>query len=334
MSWNVFSFGNQDAFWPLLAALFLMILWGLWTLRKDRRDLDFLGKQNLVWSPFRVWTRRAVKGGMAMAALVLLFLGASRLQGKPVPDQLNMSGVDVMIVLDVSKSMLTQDILPNRLEAAKRALMKWLSGRQGDRVGVVIFAGEALVQVPLTLDLNAVSLVLAKADPDEVDLGGTDIGKGLQAALESLGKVEDKKRGKAILLLTDGEITEGSAILPQVLERSRQMNVPIVAVGMGTPQGRPIPDGTAFWGEATYKRDSSGAVHISRLDEDTLRHIADTTQGGYISGSSVENLDDIDSTLDKLQKTQMKGQGGMKREELSPRLALGAAFSLFLASVL
>jgi Ca-activated chloride channel family protein len=134
--------------------------------------------------------------------------------------------------------------------------------------------------------------------------------------------------------LTDGEITEGSAILPRVLERAKQMNVPIVTVGMGTPQGRPIPDGTAFWGETAYKRDSGGAIHISHLDEETLRQIADSTQGSYISGDSEQSLGSIDSALDKLQKTMMKGQGGMKREELSHRLALGAAFSLFLASVL
>jgi|GEM_PF-2038777 len=331
--WNL-QFANEDALLPLLAVLCLMIGWGVWTLFKDRRDLDFLGKQNLVWSPLWVWARRAVKGGLAMAALFLLFLGASRLQGKPVPEDLNMSGVDVMVVLDVSKSMLTQDILPNRLEAAKKALFNWLSARQGDRVGLVIFAGEALVQVPLTMDLNAVSLVLVKADPDEVDTGGTDIGKGIQTALDSYDKEEDKKRGKAIVLMTDGEITEGSAILPQVLERAKQMNVPIVTVGMGTPQGRPIPDGTAFWGEATYKRDSSGAIHISHLDEETLRHIADSTQGLYISGDNDQNLATIDSALNKLQKTLMKSKGGVRREELSPRLALGAAFSLLLASVL
>ncbi len=237
------NFGNPLALLPLLAIFILMTLLGLWTLWKDRRDLDFLGKQNLVWSPFWVWARRAVKGTLAMAALALLFLGASRLQGKPVPQELNMSGVDVMIVLDVSKSMLSQDILPNRLTAAKRALIQWLSNREGDRVGLVIFAGEALVQVPLTMDLNAVSLVLVKADPDEVDRGGTDIGEGIQTALDSLSKEEDKKRGKAILLLTDGEITEGSAILPKVLERAKDMKVPIVSVGMGTPRAGRFPTG-------------------------------------------------------------------------------------------
>ncbi len=328
------DFGNPNALFPLLTVLLLMLAWGAWTLWKDRRDLDYLGEQNLVWSPLRVWARRAVKGTLALVALVFLFLGAAQLQGKPVPEELNMSGVDVMIVLDVSKSMLSQDILPNRLTAAKRALFNWISNRQGDRVGLVIFAGESLVQVPLTMDLNAVQLVLVKADPDEVDRGGTDIGEGIQTALDSLDKEEDKKRGKAILLMTDGEITEGSAILPKVLERAAQMKVPIVTVGMGTPQGRPIPDGTAFWGEMTYKRDAGGSVHISRLDETTLRHIADSTGGEYIPGDTEQNLKSINSTLDKLQKTLMKGEGGMKREELSPRMALGAAFSLFLASVL
>ncbi len=334
MSGGNWILANRDGLVPLTLAFLLIMGLGIWTLWRDRRDLDLLGKQNLVWHPLWVWARRCVKGILALSALGFLLFGAARLQGKPTPQDINLAGSDIMIVLDVSKSMLTQDLVPNRLEAAKKALMNWCSGRQGDRIGLVIFAGEALVQVPLTQDMDALSLVLAKADPDEVDRGGTDIGEGIQTALDSFGKDEDKKRGKAIILITDGEITEGSAILPKVLERAKQMNVPIVTVGMGTPEGRAIPDGTAFWGEVTYKKDTNGAIHISRLDEKTLHQIADSTQGTYIAGSSEENLNAIDPAMDKLQKTEMKGQGGLKREELSPRLALGAAFTLLLSSVL
>src|ERR1035441_10038434 len=168
---------NETYLWclaPLFGAWMLLVFFTLW---RDRRDLGLLGRHNLVLSPVGAWLRRSLKALLILTGLLLALLGASRLQGKPVPGDLSLRGIDVMVVLDVSKSMLTQDIVPNRLEAAKKAVLNWLQGQDGDRVGVAIFAGEALVQVPLTLDLEAVSLVLTKADVDSVDRGGTDIGR-------------------------------------------------------------------------------------------------------------------------------------------------------------
>ncbi len=328
------NIANMTWLLPLAALFLIALISALFTLWRDKRDLRLLGYQNLVWAPELTWGRRIMKGLFVIIGLGLALLGAARLQGKSVPEDLNVSGVDIMVVLDVSKSMMTQDIAPCRLDAAKKAVATWLEGRQGDRVGVVIFAGEALVQVPLTLDLEAVNMVLSKADVDSVDRGGTDIGEGIRTALDAFGKDDQSKRGKVILLLTDGEITEGSASLPEVLQRAKDMKIPIISVGMGTPQGRPIPDGVSFWGEANYKRDANGSVHVSHLDEKTLKSIADTTGGVYIPGDSYENLNSIGNRLEGLQKTQMKGQGAMKRQELSPALGALAAGAVFLSSIL
>ena len=174
------NFGNENWFWPLLVFCLLGSGLVLYTFRRDLRDLTILGYHNFILSPSLVFARRLAKGILILAALYLIFLGAARLQGKPMPQDLNLNGIDVMVVLDLSKSMLSQDIAPNRLEAAKRAVLNWLQDREGDRVGLVVFAGEALVQVPLTLDLEAVSLVLSRADIDAVDRGGTDIGEGIK----------------------------------------------------------------------------------------------------------------------------------------------------------
>jgi Ca-activated chloride channel family protein len=275
-----------------------------------------------------------LKGLLLLAGFLLILLGSVRLQGKATPEDLVLRGSDVMVVLDVSKSMLTPDMIPNRLEAAQKALNEWMQNQEGDRVGLVVFSGEALVQVPLTFDVQAVSMVLDQDDPDAVDRGGTDIGEGIRKALTAFPKENPDKRGRAILLITDGELTDGASNLDQACQDAKNQGVPIVAVGIGTPQGKPIPAGASFWGEAMYKKDRSGGVHISKLDEKTLRKVASLTGGVFVSGSDNENLGSINEALGGLQKTEMKGQGAMRREELAPPLGWLAAGTLLLSALL
>ena len=272
------NIANENWLWPLGALFILGAAFAIYTLWRDRRDLELLGYQNLVLAPHLVWGRRVLKGSLMLAGLLLILLGAARLQGKPVPEDLNLRGIDVMVVLDLSKSMLSQDIVPNRLGAAKKAVISWLRDRDGDRVGLVVFAGEAIVQVPLTLDLEAVSLVLDRDDVDAVDRGGTDIGEGIRTALTAFEKDDQSKRGKAILLITDGETTDGASDVNRACLEAKEKKVPVVAVGIGTRQGRPIPDGASFWGEALYKKNRSGNIVVSHLDEQTLKKIADSTK--------------------------------------------------------
>lgn len=326
--------GNETWFWVLAPIGGFWTLLAFWTLWQDKRDLGTLGAHNLVLSPMGAWVRRVVKTFLVLLGMGAAFLGAARLQGKPVPSDLNLAGVDYMVVLDVSKSMLTQDITPNRIEAAKKALLDLLGHRDGDRAGVVVFAGEALVQVPLTMDLEAVQLVLSKADVDAVDRGGTDIGEGLRTALASFPKDDTSKRGKAILLVTDGETTEGSSDITGPCQEAKERNIPIVAVGIGTPQGKPIPDGTSFWGETQFKKDQSGMVHISHLDEGTLRKIADLSGGVFVQGDTPEALGSIQGKLDQLQKTEMKGKGAVRRQEFAPTFGAGSAIALLVSALL
>ena len=325
---------NETWFWPLLLLFAAWMFFALYTLWRDRRDLALLGSQNLVLSPGLVWGRRVIRCFFLLAGLGLMLAGAVRLQGKPVPEDLNLRGIDVMIVLDVSKSMMSQDMVPNRLGAAKKALLSWIQSRDGDRVGLVVFAGEALVQVPLTMDLEAVSLVLDRDDVDAVDRGGTDIGNGIRTALASFPKDDQNKRGKVILLITDGEDTDGASNVEQACADAKDKNVPVVSVGIGTRQGQAIPDGVSFWGEANFKKDRSGRTVISHLDEKTLSRIADATGGVFIHGDSDEGLSSIEGTLNGLQKTMMKGQGAMRREEMAPSFGAYSAGALLLSALL
>ena len=328
------NIANNGWLWFLVPLFLLWVGLALHVLWRDRRDLDALGEHNLVLSPRVVWMRRVLKGGLALLGLALGLLGAVRLQGQPVPEDMNMSGIDVMVALDVSKSMLTRDMVPNRLEAAKKAVWDWMQDREGDRMGLVVFAGEALVQVPLTFDVEAVGQVLSRDDVDTVDRGGTDIGEGIRTALSAFEKDDQSKRGKAILLITDGETTEGASDVTGACQEAKERNVPVVAVGIGTPQGSPIPDGTSFWGEAIYKRDGSGRIHISHLDEDSLKKIADLSGGVFVQGSDAKNLASIEGVLDQLQKTQMKGQGAMHHKELAPSLGAWSAGAILLSALI
>lgn len=328
------NIANLNWLWFLLPFFLLWGAWAVFSFWKDRRDLEVLGEHNMVLSPHVVWIRRIFKGGLLLMGFWLALLGAVRLQGEPVPEDLNLRGIDVVVVLDVSKSMMTRDIVPNRLEAAKNAIMNWMQKQEGDRVGMVVFAGEALVQVPLTFDLEAVSLVVQRADVNAVDRGGTDIGKGILAALAAFDKDEASKRGKAILLITDGETTEGASDVTAACKEAKEMNVPIVAVGIGTKQGSPIPDGVSFWGEAVYKTDQAGNVHVSHLDEATLKKIADITGGTFVQGDNSDNLSSIEGVLDNLQKTEMKGKGIMRRKELAPSLGAWSAGAILLSAII
>jgi Ca-activated chloride channel family protein len=328
------NLGNTDWLWPLAALLLVGSLMALWTLWRDRRDLKILGHQNLILSPGLVWGRRALKGLLVLGGGFLIFLGAVRLQGKPTPEDMMMRGSDVVVVLDVSKSMLTQDMVPNRLEAAKKAVNAWMQDQTGDRIGLVVFSGEALVQVPLTFDTQAVQMVLEGDDPDAVDRGGTDIGEGVRTALSVFPKDNPDKRGRAILLITDGELTDGASNLDQACEDAKEKGVPIVTVGIGTPQGRPIPDGASFWGEPMFKKEKSGSFHVSKLDEKRLRQVAESTGGVYVGADNNANLGSIDRALDDLQKTEMKGQGTVRRKELAPSLGWMAAGTLLLSALL
>lgn len=136
------------------------------------------------------------------------------------------------------------------------------------------------------------------------------------------------------MLITDGETTEGASDVTEACQEAKEKNVPIVAVGIGTRQGSPIPDGVSFWGEAVYKRDVAGNIHISHLDEGTLRKIADLSGGTFVQGDNSENLASIEGVLDGLQKTEMKGQGTMRRQELAPSLGVWSAGAILLSAII
>lgn len=245
--------------------------------------------------------KRVLKETLLLLALALLIVAAANPQVGTRLEEVKREGIDVFVALDVSLSMKAEDIRPSRLEKAKRDVSSLLKKLQGDRVGLIVFAGDAFVQFPLTADYSAADLFISAVDVDAVPTPGTMIGTAIEHALDSFRK--DLPTQKAIIIVSDGENTEGD--VPGAIQKAKEAGVRIYTVGMGTPEGGPIPlynNGV----RADYKRDRAGSIVLTKLDEATLQQIALTSNGSYRRATSGGNeIDDIFKELSTLQKTEL-----------------------------
>ncbi len=247
--------------------------------------------------------RRRLKDFLLMSAAVLVTIAWADPQVGTRLEEVKREGIDLVVALDVSHSMLAKDVAPSRLEKAKHEVRTLLDKLQGDRVALAAFSGKAVIVCPLTLDYGAAEIFLDVMDPDVISYPGTSIGAAIKTALQAFG--EESHAGKAILLITDGEDHEEQ--ISSALKEAKEKGVVIHAVGIGSPQGVPIPTG-AQGGD--FKRDRDGNVVVTRLDETTLQEIAAETGGVYQRWSSSEGeLDQIIAAISGLEK----GELGMKR---------------------
>ena len=208
-----------------------------------------------------------------MAAMAMLALALVNFRRPDTNEKVKLSGTDLMIALDVSNSMMARDIQPNRLEKAKLLISKIIDQLEGNRLGLVVFAGNAYLQMPLTTDASAAKLFLSTISPDLVPLQGTNIGDALNLCNRSLSS-QDKKY-KSILLISDGEDQEEAALT--TAKELREKGVVINTVGVGSPGGSPIADPATN----DNKRDDQGNVVITKLNEPALKEIAAETNGSY-----------------------------------------------------
>ena len=213
-------------------------------------------------------------------------------------------GVDVIIAVDVSRSMLSKDIQPSRLDKAKLELSSLIDHLKQDRIGIVAFAGEAFIQCPLTLDRSAVKLFLTTLSPNLIPTPGTMIGAAVNVATQAFA--EKEKDYKALILLTDGE-DQGSNPL-QAVKKAKEQGVRIFTIGIGTQDGGTVPG--EFTGEGV-KKDRQGQVVISRLDERLLKNIASETGGAYYRSSGGEL--EIESLSNEIRHLSQKG---LKKEKI------------------
>ncbi|MBI4535027.1 MAG: VWA domain-containing protein [Ignavibacteriae bacterium] len=245
--------------------------------------------------------KRIVKFVFFVAAIVLLVVGLANPQIGTRMQEVKQEGVDLFIALDVSLSMKAEDLKPNRLEKAKLEIRNLIDRLTGDRIGLVVFAGEAYTQFPLTTDYSAAKLFLDVVDVDVVPNPGTSIGAAIERALDSFDFEEPSS--KVIVIMTDGENTEGNAF--DAAEDAAKKGLRLYTVGMGSPTGAPIPIYNSAGQQVDFKRDRGGSVVVTRLDEVSLEKIAAIGDGGYYRGTNTQDeLDEIYNSINALQKRE------------------------------
>jgi len=299
-------FDAAENFWLLGLVLVLGIL-GILLLRRKKEALSRFGDLPLVLktAPDISFTRQRVKLFLYLTGLVFVVASLARLQFGTHMEMLKREGQDIIVAVDVSQSMAARDMAPNRLEKAKQELRGIIDRLRGDRIGLVAFAGEAFVQCPLTLDYSAAKFLLASLDHNAVSVQGTSISSAIEMATRSFD-IQTKKH-KVLVLLTDGEDHEGDIEL--FTEEARSQGVKIYTVGIGNPEGEPIPILDRAGNQVGFMKDpETGDVILSRLDENTLRRISLATGGKYYLATAGEiELDRIFEEIGAMEKKELEG---------------------------
>lgn len=310
---------------PMLALVFLISR----TLRK--RDLKAFGQESLVraMSPLLSGNRPYIKFFIMLLAVAAVIMALVNPQTGSRMEELRLEGADIIVALDVSRSMLAQDVRPNRLERAKLAVNRLIDRLEQDRIGIVLFAGSAQSQVPLTSDHNAAKMILRTVNTNSVPVQGTAIERAIERAL--LAFQNDQMHNKTIIIISDGESHEDAPL--QAAIRAADKGVVIHTIGIGSRAGAPIP--IEENGRITgYLRDHEGNTVISRYNEQMLKEIAEATGGVFRHGTGADmGLDEI---LDQIRALEQEEYDTLMFAEYESRyqIFLVLAFLLLVADLI
>jgi Ca-activated chloride channel family protein len=267
-----------------LVLLPVMVIFFWWVVRWKKRTAQRIGDEHLIRRLIADYSPRKylVKFILVSIAFALTGMGLANLQSPEQVEQIQRQGVDVMIVLDVSKSMMARDIQPSRMEKARQLAFKLVDKLKNDRVGLVLFAGRAYLQMPLTTDHAAARIYIGTAGPESVPAQGTVIGEALQVSQNAFASTE--KKFKTIVLITDGEDHDDRAM--ELARTLSEEGVLLHTIGVGTSEGATLQDPQT--GE--QKKDAQGNVVISRLNEPILQELSRTAGGVY---QQLGNTDEV-----------------------------------------
>lgn len=299
---DTFRFANPHYLYllllvPLLALLFLTFF------RSKKRSLQSFGKPTLIrhLMPMVSARRTAVKTSLLLAAFVLQVIVLAGPQFGSKLETVKRKGIELMIALDVSNSMNAPDLKPSRLEMAKMAVARLVDQLGNDRIGLVVFAGQAYVQLPITTDYASAKMFLSSVSTDMVPTQGTAIGQAIDMCVNSFSPVEDVNR--AILLITDGENHEDDAV--RAAAAAAERGIRVYTVGMGTVKGSPIP--LAAGSKSNFIKDRDGNVVITKINEDALMQIAAAGGGAYVQGNNIRSgINNLLSELNHLEKKEFE----------------------------
>ena len=300
---NVLRFEHPEYLYWLILIPVLVIIYILFRLGQKRRFERFakIGmREHLVPS---YSTRRAnFKFVIFLLIVACSVLALANLQSGSKMEEVKREGIDLYLAVDVSNSMNAEDIVPSRMERSKQAINKLISEMRGDRLGIIVFADRAYVQLPITTDYSAAKMFLSTVNTSLVASQGTAIAEAVNLALKSF---PDEAHSRAIIIISDGEDHENDAALKAAQEAAKQ-GVHIYTIGMGLPEGAPIPVYNQYGHQTGYRKDQNGNTIITRLDEQMLQKIASAGNGLYVRASNSNvGLSKIYEDISKLDKTEI-----------------------------
>jgi Ca-activated chloride channel homolog len=319
---QIFRFANPDYLYLLLLLPVMMLLYIVNEIRK-RRARRRLGESRLVSSlmPELSDSRSVIKFILLLLAVFSGIILLARPQFGSRIEDVKKQGVEVIIALDVSNSMLAEDIQPDRLSRAKQAISRLVDNLDNDKIGLIIFAGDAYTQIPITTDYVSAKMFLSEISPEMVPKQGTAIGAAINLGVRSFSPGEGKS--KALIIITDGENHEDNPV--SAAEEAAKAGVVIYTIGIGSTEGVPIP--VTLNGRKDYLKDASGNTVITKLDEDILKKIAMSANGSYVRASNTNiGLDQIYSDIKKMKKQDLESS---QYTEYNDQFQIFAAMALF-----
>lgn len=291
----MFRFENP-AFLYLLIIIPVIIVIRLLEMRKRKLKLKKFGDLSLLKQlmPDVSSSRKSLKFWLMVAALALLIVMLARPQMGTKISQEKRKGIEVIISLDISNSMRAEDVVPSRLDKSKMLVENMVDNFTNDKVGLVVFAGDAFIQLPITSDYVSAKMFLQNTEPSLIATQGTDLAGAIELSSKSF--TQQDKVGRAILIITDGEDHEGGAI--EAAEKARKNGIRVFVLGVGSTKGSPVPDGNGG-----YMKDNSGQEVISALNEEMCKQVAQAGGGAYIHVDNTSLAQrQLNDELTKLQK--------------------------------
>ena len=299
-----------------------MLLYSRW----KKKSLALFGDNRLVKELMHSFSKRRtqIKNILTIIIFILLIIGIANPQVGTKMEEVKREGVDLMIAIDLSNSMMAEDIKPNRLERAKLAISRLIDKLEGDRIGLIVFAGEAYVQLPITTDYSAAKLFLSTVSTNIVPTQGTEIAKAIDLSVQSFDM--ENAQNKAIIIITDGESHDEKAI--ESTEKANELGIFIHTLGMGLSKGGPIPIYNKYGNRTGYRKDRDGNTVVSKLNEKLLQKIANAGEGTYVrANNSKAGLSTLFAEINKMEKKEI---GTMVFTEYKDRFQLFIGLALLL----
>lgn len=302
----MFRFGNIEYLYLLILVPVFIGIYIFFTLLRKSALYRF-GSPGIMSQlhPERSPGRQVLKFILVVLALSAIIVGISRPQFGSKLHEIKREGVEIIIALDVSNSMLAEDIQPNRLERAKQAIAKLVDRLVNDRIGLIVFAGDAYIQIPVTTDYVSAKMFLAAISADIVPKQGTAIGSAIHLGMKSFGPVNETD--KALIIITDGENHEDDAVT--AAREAAEQGVTVHTIGVGLPQGAPVPVYSGGVRQNSFLKDQDGKTVITKLNDKMLKEIAAAGKGIYIRSSEVRlGLDELFDEIAKMDKQEMESK--------------------------